>query len=150
MGGVAPTRRGACCPRSRFRTRGPNSPRLPPGFARRAVVGLRPPFLSAPASPRLLAARAMGAASPGCKGRRLFAGAFRVVAAGARVCQGAFIPRGSAAFIGRLSPMGCPGLRFASLGAPHRLAPERQTLSGAPWQTHAFIQPPPPETLLPA
>lgn len=52
MVGVAPTRRGARCPRSRFRSRGPNSPRLPPGFARRAVVGLRPPFLSAPASPR--------------------------------------------------------------------------------------------------
>lgn len=38
MVGVAPTRRGARCPRSRFRSRGPNSPRLPPGYARRAVV----------------------------------------------------------------------------------------------------------------
>lgn len=86
------------CPRSRFRTRGPNSPRLPPGFARRAVVGLRPPFLSAPASPLPSAARAMGAASPGCKGRRLFAGAFRVAGGWGVRLPGRFYPSGVCRF----------------------------------------------------
>lgn len=37
-GDVAPCRRGARCPRSPFRSRGPNSPRLPPRSARRAVL----------------------------------------------------------------------------------------------------------------
>ena len=149
MVGVAPTRRGARCPRSRFRSRGPNSPRLPPGYARRAVVAtLRfcrlPP---APYHPRQAPwALRPQAARGGGSSRARFGG----LAAGACVCQGALFPRGSAAFIGRWSPMGCPGLRYAPLGTPHRLAPVRQTPSGAPWQTHAFIQPPPPETLLPA
>lgn len=150
MGGVAPTRRGTRCPRSRFRPRGPNSPRLPPGFARRAVVGLCPPFLSAPASPQPSAARAMGAASPCCKGRRLFAGAFRVAGGWGVRLPGRFYPSGVCRFYRSLAPMGCSGLRFAPLGAPHRLAPVRQTSEGAPWQTHAFIQPLTPETPYPA
>lgn len=138
MVGGAPTRRGARCPRSRFRTRGPNSPRLPPGFARRAVVGLCPPFLSAPASPRKSRhapwALRPQAARGGGSSRARFGG----LAAGACVCQGALFPRRSAAFIARWSPMGCSKLRYALLGAPHRLAPVRQTTEGAPWQTHAL------------
>ena len=55
---------------------GPQLPEAPPGL--RPESGCRyAPFLSAPASPLPSAASAMGAASPGCKGRRLFAGAFR-------------------------------------------------------------------------
>lgn len=126
MVGVAPTRRGARCPRSRFRSRGPNSPRLPPGYAQRVVVAtLRfcrlPP---APYHPRHAPwALRPQAARGGGSSRARFGG----MAAGACVCQGALFPRWSAAFIGRWSPMGCSKLRYTPLGAPHRLAPARQT-----------------------
>lgn len=108
MGGVAPTRRGSRCPRSRFRPRGPNSPWLPPSFARREVVGLRPPFLSAPASPLQSAARAFGAASPDCKGRRLFAGAFRVADGWGARLPGRLFPSGVCRFYRSLVACGVP------------------------------------------
>lgn len=55
---------------------GPQLPEAPPGLRPESCCRYAP-FLSAPASPLPSAARAIGAAYPGCKGRRLFAGAFR-------------------------------------------------------------------------
>lgn len=123
MGGVAPTRRGARCPRSRFRSRGPNSPRLPPGFARRAVVGLRPPFLSAPASPRYSRHAPWALRTQAARGGGSSRARFGGLAAGACVCQGAFIPRGAAAFIGRWRLWGAPGFATLRSGHPIGLLP---------------------------
>lgn len=129
---------------------GPQLPEAPPGLRPESGSRATPSVFVGSRQPPELAARAMGAASPGCKGRRLFAGAFRGAGGWGVRLPGRAFPSAVCRFYRSLVAYGVlrASLRFAR--GTHRLAPVRQTTSGAPWQTHALSSRQHPETLLPA